>query len=166
MLISCTVTNLEHIDPGIYEPGMIPLKLNGVYHCEGSILMFFADGSSLDMGCCFDDAEFFFDHAKKWSFELYDYVLMNGGWGGFTVSNDKQIIIQTVIQTSSGSLPRILGVVELRGLLLNDSTFYIKEYNNFNQNQHLTVDRIYRFKKYYPKPDSLNWVKDRVLRKK
>lgn len=162
----CTLVNLQGYDTErFYFDKIIPLHLDGYYYRSTYpddllyILFLYRDGSSLSMGG-FPSEKSLRKYLDKLSQEeLRNYRSMDTGWGGFYF-RDQEIVIQTAALLNLGSV----GITQMKGEVINDSTFRITQF--YNRGEISESEVLYKFKSFSPKPDSVNWVKERVERKK
>ncbi len=94
---------------------------------------------------------------------VYDQVGVGTGWGNYFI-NGRDMTIQTVEMLSSGGIPVLVGVVEQKGIWLNDSTFVIRSQSipRMKLTSSFKKEESYRFSLLAKKPDSLNWLKEKI----
>jgi hypothetical protein len=84
-----------------------------------------------------------------------------GDWGIFSVNGDS-LTIQLSKKTSRGWFPVTIDFIKYRGKVLSNNSF---EVYPISQDYH-GIQGIYKFKEYKPKPDSINWIKEELKKKK
>ena len=167
----CKTVNLRHYkSEKIYSSKNTSLKLDGYYSYNYDSLFYpmflYSDGTCLDLGG-FSSNEELTAYLKNdlTGNDLKNYRRVDSGWGGFYLQGD-EIIIQTVVSLSSGGIPVSIGVLEHRGVTVSDSAFRIKQRVVPQRGESRSVDVLYRYHPYPFKPDSANWVKERIKGKK
>lgn len=76
---------------------------------------------------------------------------LNLGLGIYKIENNK-----IVIEYWKGAMDWYNGTINLKGEILNDSTFIISESKFSADRKTKKIDRIYHFRPFHPKPDSTN----------
>ena len=138
------------------------LKINGFYYSignEGNIassFVFYQNGVFLYGGG--SDPNSFYDPIVQLEMqfsdtEFLDYIYDHKPAWGYFVVNDSVIMIEK-FYCSDGHCKAFLR----QGAVLNDSTFHITEYLRSGTENIVSIDELYQFHAFQPKPDSLNSV--------
>lgn len=86
--------------------------------------------------------------------DLHPPIDLKDMWGIFLVENN-DITIEEFVESNSPSYH----VYTSHGMVINDTTFQLTESYRLKKGEktnHETINRIYHFHKYSPKPDSIN----------
>jgi hypothetical protein len=131
------------------------LRLNGYYYHEGmgdsvfwDHFILYRNGVILSCGTnpplrlenYFDDAHF-----------INKLKINRTCWGIFQISGDS---IQFEKWYHGGGAAKL--VYARKGIILNDSTFVMTVSSKSNGDHHSTINELYHFRKFSPKPDSTN----------
>ncbi len=176
MLVGCRIYDLKSltIDNNNNSNVSSILKTHGYYYCEYidssqkikmDIYFPYADGSILNMGSFSGGEASLKKHLESLSSrELMTYKRLDHGWGMFKIDASGDMTIQTAAILSSGGAPILIGIIESKGMVINDSTFTVTQNKNpvVDRNNGRQINTTFKFKQFHPKPDSTNWLKRRL----
>ena len=131
------------------------LRTDGYYYNEYvpgylTVYFFYRDGILL-YGNSFPEAELKNQEEKYRDGKHYTFSKdLKSSWGGYSINNNS---IQ--FERWYPSQPPLRAYIR-SGVIINDTSFHIKEFKSADGSVIETRDEIYRFKPFSPKPDSTN----------
>ena len=171
ILSACTTVSLKHLTvvKDVHKSSRVELlHLDGYYYQKIDSLsgikaiFLYADGTVLSLeSFIFGNEDSLASFITRVNNDARKY---GEDWGYYAIKNDA-ILIQTVEMLSSGGVPAVVGVLEYEGVIVSDSSFVINRTTIPRWNKVFNENITYTFKEFSPKPDSANWVKEKVKEK-
>lgn len=169
-LSQCTIVRIKEIHK--YQAlNEDDFPINGYYFYEAknkngdsyidNIIFFYRDGV-----CLYLNGLHSHDIIKDYvtSRNFYNYVQIDSGWGNYFIQGGT-IAYNIAASLHSGGLPKVIGVQTGKGIIIDKNSFIIKSKTYSSTKRDINENIIYQFLPFSSKPDSANWVKQRISRK-